>query len=296
MQHTDLCAELETAFTPALLEALAGRFGLAPDLLRHVIGQAAPVLVAALMAAAVTREGTARLFAVATSAQANARLPRYLPQLVATTAGLKALENAGQGLLERSTPVSLAALSDWVAARTGVPSQATYALTGLCAAVLLGALKRDLLIEQATQATLPARLAGQGPSVAPHLDDVLARALGGEDAREFTDTVAARLRVLAAALRRAGEALPPAATTATTTTTVATPAEVATPDLVSQRRGVRRQMWRSVGLLVVLMIGALGYIEWRHGPASVATLAHCAAGAAQVLVPGWGRVDGVSRP
>ncbi|CAJ0809129.1 hypothetical protein LMG19083_04853 [Ralstonia psammae] len=266
MESTDLCAELEAAFAPPLLALLADRFGLAPDMLRTVIAQAAPMLVAALMAAGATREGAARLFAVIRSPQANARVQRYLPQLVATTAGLKALENTGQFLLERGTQVTLAALSDRVASRTGVPRQATHALTGLSAAVLLGCVKHDVLVDQATVASLPVRLTNQWPRVAPQLDDALARALGAENARAFGNTVPAQLRILGGALKR--EVHPQAA-----------PAQVPTEPVapVGRPRSARRQLWWSVGLLALLLAGALVYAQWHHGPAGVAALAQRAA-------------------
>jgi outer membrane protein OmpA-like peptidoglycan-associated protein len=203
MKHIDLVRALQSPFSQPALNQLSERFGLSADILRHVIAQAAPALVSALMAAGTIPEAVEELFAALMSPQANGRIVDELTENISTTAGLKVLEGSGHSFIGVAMRVAPSELSDFVAAVSGIPTQAAYAMTGVIAAVLSGVLKHHILLERSPSEALPQLLAAQWPSVESHFSDALARTLRFENAAMFRDTIPAQLRVLAGNLRRA---------------------------------------------------------------------------------------------
>jgi hypothetical protein len=112
------------------------------------------------------------------SPEVNARAHERLGELTETTAGLKRLEGLGLAALTVALEREPAALSDIVSARTGVPTQAAHAWTGLTAAVFLGQLKRQMLLDQAKDTGgIQRTLLMQWPAVSGQADDALAAAL-----------------------------------------------------------------------------------------------------------------------
>jgi outer membrane protein OmpA-like peptidoglycan-associated protein len=210
MKHIDLVRTLESTFSQPLLEQLSGKFGLSPDMLGRVVSRASPALVSACMASGATARSTGELFVMIRSMLVNARIPEQFAELVATTTGLKALEDAGHSFALRGLKVSPGVLGDWVAASSGIPTQAACALTGLICAMLSGILKHHVLLEQGTERELPQLLAAQWPSIELHFNDALAQVLGFENVASFRDTIPAQLRVLAGNLQRAAVQAVPA--------------------------------------------------------------------------------------
>lgn len=244
MKHPDAVATLRTVLCERLPEPLAARIGLSAGILQDVAGHAGPALVAALMAAA-TRQPCSELFAAVMSPQVNARIAEQFAQQVCTTAGLKALEEAGQAFIREAAGVAPGDLGDLIAARSGIPQQAAYVMTCVTAAVLAGVLRHHLLLEQGREVELAQLLAAQWPAVEAGLGDALAQLLRYDDAAAFRDTVPAQLRVLCGTLQRAAtpaqqEESGPAAA----------PAAVAKP---------RRRAGRAALVLVPVVVLAAGY-------------------------------------
>lgn len=210
MKQIDLVQSTNHTFSEPVRKQLSTQIGLSPEILEHVVGCAAPALMASLMATAISVEGNAAIFEAARSKEANPHIAEELLQLTAATAGIKDLEAAGDALLTHATGRRVAVLSDQVAAQTGLPSQATHVLTGMVAAVLFGVLKHHLLLEQAHESALPAMLRAQLSAVSGHVSDTVAQAMGFADANEFQRSIASRLGTApaASAVTAAPEAAP----------------------------------------------------------------------------------------
>ncbi|CAE6935714.1 OmpA family protein [Paraburkholderia domus] len=238
MKSIDLAQTLKSTFPRSLLEQLSGQFGLSPEVLEQIIIHAGPALIASLMAVGASSHGASALFETIMLPQTNARIAQQLPDLVATTAGLKKLESAGHALAARATALGSTTLSDLVAAHTGVPAQAVCAFSGVIAAALFGAIKHHILLDQGTADELPALLADQWSTVAPHMTDALATSVGVESAAVFRDSIPGRLRLLAGTLK--GQA----AARAEIPDEIHTPVKVANPPT--------RKVWRLRGWVWVL--------------------------------------------
>jgi uncharacterized protein YidB (DUF937 family) len=146
---------IQCALSNSVVRQLSARFGLPGEATDKVISAAAPALVAALMHKGATLEGARSLFTTIMAPEVNAHIGEQLPQLLASTAGLRQLEGAGRQLLERVTDRRVDGLSDTIAAQTGVPAQSTHGLTGIVGATLLGVLKRHFLDAQGNVGNCP---------------------------------------------------------------------------------------------------------------------------------------------
>ncbi|AUT62575.1 hypothetical protein [Paraburkholderia terrae] len=204
MNDADLVAAAHAAFNPYVLEQLSSRIGLPPDAIRLVVERAAPGIVLTMMASASSAESAQRLFLVIMSTESNARIAAQLAGLTASSHGLKAVERSGHELAIRiAESREIALISDHIAALTGVPPQAAHALTDVASAVVFGAAKHHMLLEQGSVADLPGLLAYQWPIAAPWLAEGYSKALGFESSAAFADSVPQRLVELAAVMPRA---------------------------------------------------------------------------------------------
>ncbi|MGT2473875.1 hypothetical protein [Paraburkholderia terrae] len=203
MNDADLVAAAHAAFNPYVLEQLSSRIGLPPDAIRQVVERAAPGIVLTMMASASSADSVQRLFLVIMSTESNARIAAQLAGLTASSHGLKAVERSGHELAIRiAKSREIALISDHIAALTGVPPQAAHALTDVASAVVFGAAKHHMLLEQGSVADLPGLLANQWPIAAPWLAEGYSKALGFESSAAFADSVPQRLVGLAAAMPR----------------------------------------------------------------------------------------------
>jgi hypothetical protein len=203
VNDADLVAAAHAAFNPYVLEQLSSRIGLPPDAIRLVVERAAPAIVLTMMARADSAESAQRLLLVLMSTESNARIAAQLAGLTASSHGLKAVEHSGHALAMRiAESREIAMISDHIAATTSVPPQAAHALTDVASAVVFGAAKHHVLLEQGSASDLPGLLAYQWPIVAPWLAEGYAKALGFESSAAFADRVPQRLVELAAAMPR----------------------------------------------------------------------------------------------
>jgi hypothetical protein len=201
LNSIDLVQSIGDAFPLAVRERLSGKIGLSVDIVQRVIAKAVPALVISSIAQAATPEGATRLFSVMVSALANARIGEQFGGLISSTAGLMDIERAGDALVAQATDRGIASLSDPIATECGVPEQAAYVLTAVAASVLFGLLRRHVLLEQLAVVHVPALFSAQVRSVAPHVTDRVAAAVGAGNARSFIDSIAARLDAAGDALR-----------------------------------------------------------------------------------------------
>jgi hypothetical protein len=204
VNDADLVAAANAAFNPYVLEQLSSRIGLPPDAIRQVVERAAPGIVLTMMARAGSAESTQRLFVVIMSTESNPRIAAQLAGLTASSHGLKAVERSGHALATRiADSREIALISDHIAALTTVPPQAAHALTDVASAVVFGAAKHHMLLEQGSAGDLPGLLAYQWPIAAPWLAEGFATALGFASSAAFADSVPQRLVELAAGMPRA---------------------------------------------------------------------------------------------
>jgi outer membrane protein OmpA-like peptidoglycan-associated protein len=206
---------IQSAITDGVVRQLAGRFGLPPDATQKVLAATAPALVAGLMQKGATLDGARSLFATILAPEVNGHIAEQLPHLIGSMNGVSQLEIGGRQLLERALDRRVDALSDEVAAQTGVPAHATHAMTGIVGATLLGVLKRHCLEGQGNAGQLPTLLGHQLPLVAPHLNDRLMAALGLSGLGAFSSNILAQLKAVSAhidhptpAAKPVAEALP----------------------------------------------------------------------------------------
>ncbi|PXX23791.1 MULTISPECIES: OmpA family protein [Burkholderia] len=199
MKRINLAQALEQCADDAVLQRIADQMGLPPHVVAHVLRSAGPVLVAALtVRAAHGCEDTQAVFDALMSRDSNARIGSECAHLVETTAGLKDFEHRGHVLATRATDIPVAALSDHIAVRTGVPTQPASVLCSIAAAMLAGLIKHHVLLEQGDVTQLPGLLASQLPSVASGMDDGVATLFGYPNVRALADTIAVRLAAVAA--------------------------------------------------------------------------------------------------
>lgn len=204
MNDADLVAAANAAFNPYVLEQLSSRIGLPPDAIRQVVERAAPGIVLTMMARAGSAESAQRLFVVIMSTESNPRIAAQLAGLTASSHGLKAVERSGHALATRiADSREIALISDHIAALTTVPPQAAHALTDVASAVVFGAAKHHMLLEQGSAGDLSGLLAYQWPITAPWLAEGFATALGFASSAAFADSVPQRLVELAAGMPRA---------------------------------------------------------------------------------------------
>ncbi|MDF3084886.1 OmpA family protein [Burkholderia sola] len=196
MQALELCAD------DRVLQRIADRTGLPAHVVAHVFRCAGPALVAAFAVRAAHGCGdTQAVFDALMSSDSNARIGSECAHLVETTAGLKDFEHQGHMLATRATDIPVAALSDHVAVRTGVPTQPASVLCSMAAAMLAGLIKHHVLLEQGDVTQLPGLLASQLPSVASGMEDGVATLFGYPNVLALVDTVAVRLATVAADFR-----------------------------------------------------------------------------------------------
>ncbi|MFM0549891.1 OmpA family protein [Paraburkholderia sediminicola] len=189
---------IQSAITDSVVRQLAGRFGLPPDATQKVLATTAPALVAGLMQKGATLDGARSLFATILSPEVNGHIAEQLPHLIGSTNGVSQLETAGRQLLERALDRRVDALSDEVAAQTGVPAHATHAMTGIVGATLLGVLKRHCLEGQGNAGQLPTLLGHQLPLITPFLNDRLMATLGLSGLGAFSGNILAQLKAVSA--------------------------------------------------------------------------------------------------
>ena len=286
LKNTDLARAVTSTFSQPVLDQLAGKFGLSPEILLAVIAHASPVLVISWMASASTGNGAIALFSAVMSSDTNARIAEQMPELVKTTDASKEAEMSGNVLASRATGRSIAVLSDHVSTQTGVPTQATHALTGLVSATLFGVLKHHVLLEQGTLEQLPAFLADQWPVVAGYLNDSLAAALGFGSADEFANAIPGQLRVLSTTLIQ--QATSGLSAAGTDTPRVAQKV-INSPAQSPSRKN--RWIWALFGVLTVVLGGVVAY-AWVHpakpDPDSADTATPGASVAASAAAPASG--------
>ncbi|THJ46801.1 OmpA family protein [Burkholderia sp. LS-044] len=199
MKRINLAQALELCADATVLERIADRMGLPPHVVAHVLRCAGPVLIAALATRAAHGSGdTQAVFDALMSHDSNARIGSECAHLVETTAGLKDFEQQGHVLATRATDISMAALSDHIAVRTGVPTQPASVLCSMAAAMLAGLVKHHVLLEQGDVTQLPGLLASQLPSVASGMEDGVATLFGYPSVHALTDTIAVRLAAVTA--------------------------------------------------------------------------------------------------
>ena len=202
MKSIDFSHSVNASFSAVILQCLSEKIGLSAEILQRVVSHACPVLIASLTATAVTSGGVMVLFSTVMSSGSNARIAEQLAALCATTASLKDLEATGDVLIMRASGRRIAVVSDQIAIQTGIPTQAAHVLTGVVAAVLFGALKHYMLLEQGTSAGLLVLFGSQFPVVSQYVSDAVAGSLGFENAGSFTSAIAGHLEVVSANLTR----------------------------------------------------------------------------------------------
>jgi outer membrane protein OmpA-like peptidoglycan-associated protein len=262
VKSIDLSESVSAAFSAAILQHLSEKIGLSGAILQRVVVHAGPVLIASLMAGASTSGGVTALYDAIISSGSNARIEDQFSSLCATTAGLKDLEATGDALMMRATGRRIAGASDQIATQTGIPMQAAHVLTGLVAAVLFGALKRHVLLEQATSAGLPALLGGQLPAVSSYMTDSVAASIGFENAGSFASEIAGKLEGVSANLTRP---LP-------TDEPVPRPsAPVPLHSIAASSTSTwsfRKRIWSSIVVLLAVLLGLFAYGYFHSEPAS----------------------------
>jgi len=169
--------------------------GLGPDVARLVIERGAAAVVAALMSHCATPQDLAFAFATIMSAASDARIGEQLHFLLGDTANLKDLELTGENLSKQVTQRRIAVLSDPIALLTGVPMQPAHVLVAVSAVVTFGALKRHLLVDQASVADFASLLSRQLPLIAPFLTESIANCLGFESVSRFSEMTGQRLAI-----------------------------------------------------------------------------------------------------
>ncbi|MPV71151.1 OmpA family protein [Burkholderia sp. BE17] len=199
MKRINLAQALELCADDAVLQRIADRMGLPPHVVAHVFRCAGPALVAALAARAARGcEDTQAVFDALMSHDSNARIGSECAHLVETTAGLKDFEHQGHVLATRAIDIPVAALSDHIAVRTGVPTQPASVLCSMAAGMLAGLIKHHVLLEQGDVTQLPGLLASQLPSVVSGIEDDVATLFGYPNVRALADAIAVRLAAVAA--------------------------------------------------------------------------------------------------
>ncbi|MFT4432161.1 OmpA family protein [Caballeronia sp. 15715] len=188
------------ALTESVLQQLATKLGVAPEAAKRVVGMIAPALVGSLMNKAASPEGARSLFASIMSPDSNANIVDMLPQLVHGD-GLQSLLAAGTRLASGvASEERVNALSNTVAAKTGVSVGATHALGGIVTTALFGVLKHYFTKSGSNVGQLPTLLGHQLPMVKASMTDDIASALGLGGAASFMSGVAAQMKAVSSHL------------------------------------------------------------------------------------------------
>jgi len=160
----------------------------------------APALVGSLMNKAASPEGARNLFASIMSPDSNANIVEMLPQLVHGD-GLQSLLASGMRLASGvASEERVNALSNAVAAKTGVSVGATHALGGIVTTALFGVLKHYFSKSDGNVGQLPTVLGHQLPMVKASMREDIASALGLGDAGSFLSGVAAQMKAVSSHL------------------------------------------------------------------------------------------------
>lgn len=244
----DLKRECALAFNDVTLVHMCTQFGLAPDLLRHVVECAVDAWIILLRIVVRSSAGADRLFDTIMSPDIDARCPENLMAATSTTGSLKQLEAYGHALMAHVSDRDTAAIADGVAARTSLPTQATYAFSGIVALVLLGLLKRHELIDQGDAKHLRRMLQA---IALPAVTDQLACALGWSDAQSLTAELGRQDQLVPEANRARDEG-------GRAATVQAKPDVSANTSPHGGRiKSVRRRSWRKRIITLAVLIGAL---------------------------------------
>jgi hypothetical protein len=201
-----LVHSVKLAISSEIAEQLSQKFGIPAQIVQQLAARAAPGLVASIMDRSAIADGARSVYSVIMSPEANAFVVEQLGNVITTTAGLKHLEASGHSLAARATGQRIDALTDAVSAETGVPVQATSALSGMLAAVLFGILKHHFLLAQATVFNLPGVLRDQIGEMRASLSHGVAGALGLGNVDGFVSSIGARLDSVGSMLEAPEEA------------------------------------------------------------------------------------------
>lgn len=257
---------IHSALTDDVVRQLAARLGLPADATQKVVATTGPALVAGLMHKGATLDGARSLFATILSPDVNAHLAGQLPQLLGSTSSVSHLESVGRQLLERGLDRRADALSDEVAAQTGVPPHAAHAIAGIVGATLFGVLKRHCLEGSGLGAVaqLPALLGQQLPVIAPYLNDRLLGALGMGGMGAFTGSILSQLKAVSTHI---DQPAPSARQAAESLASIQVPADV----VVRAERRSRKWLWwvlAAIAALAALLLLRNCQHEQRGGPAA----------------------------
>jgi OmpA-OmpF porin, OOP family len=191
---------VQGALTESVLQQLATKLGVAPEAAKRVVGMLAPALVGSLMNKAASPEGARNLFASIMSPDSNANIVEMLPQLVHGD-GLQSLLAAGARLASGvASEERVNALSNAVAAKTGVSAGATHALGGIVTTALFGVLKHYFTKSGGNVGQLPTLLGHQLPMVKASMTEDIAGALGLGGAGSFLSGIAAQMKAVSSHL------------------------------------------------------------------------------------------------
>ncbi|MDR5775252.1 MULTISPECIES: OmpA family protein [unclassified Caballeronia] len=215
----NLVQAVRSAITDQIAEQLSQKFGIPAQIVQQLAARAVPGLVASLMERSAFADGANALYTVVMSPDANAFIADQLSNVITTTSGLKHLEASGHLMAARATGQRIDALTDAASIETGVPAQATSALSGMLSAVLFGVLKHYFLLSQVSVHALPALLRDQVAEIRATLSNGIAAAIGLGNTEGFASNIAGRLDAVGATLE---PALEPAIATIPATAAIAT--------------------------------------------------------------------------
>ncbi|WP_438394803.1 OmpA family protein [Caballeronia sp. DA-9] len=191
---------VQGALTESVLQQLATKLGVAPEAAKRVVGMIAPAMVGSLMNKASSPEGARGLFASIMSPDSNANIVEMLPQLVHGD-GLQSLLASGTRLATGvASEDRINAMSNAVAAKTGVSVGATHALGGIVTTALFGVLKHYFTRSSGNVGQLPTLLGHQLPMVKASMSEDISSALGLGGAGTFLSGVAAQLKAVSSHL------------------------------------------------------------------------------------------------
>ena len=233
---------VQGALTESVLQQLATKLGVAPEAAKRVVGMIAPALVGSLMNKAASPEGARSLFSTIMSPDANANIVDMLPQLVHGD-GLQSLLASGTRLASGvASEERVNALSNAVAAKTGVSVGATHAVGGIVTTVLFGVLKHYFTKSSSNVGQLPTLLGHQLPMVKASMTEDVASALGLGGAGSFLAGVAAQMKAVSSHLEHPS-------------TAGATPAVNPSLDriVMEEKAGSKKWWWLAVAAALALL-------------------------------------------
>jgi outer membrane protein OmpA-like peptidoglycan-associated protein len=254
---------VQGALTESVLQQLATKLGVAPEAAKRVVGMIAPALVGSLMNKAASPEGARSLFASIMSPDSNANIVAMLPQLVHGD-GLQSLLAAGTRLFSGvSSEERVNALSNTVAAKTGVSAGATHALSGIVTTTLFGVLKHYFTKADGAVGQLPTLLGHQLPMVKAGMTEDIAGALGLGGAGSFLSGIAAQMKAVSSHLDHPSMV------------SGASPAINASLDriVVEEKAGSKKWWWLAVAAAIALFALLFGRSCVNQKPLAVAPAA-----------------------